>query len=40
MEKQITGKEIRKDMEYLVKLLHKEVGTQRKDKGTGNSQPF
>ncbi len=24
MEKQITGKEIRKDMEYLVKLLHKE----------------
>lgn len=24
MEKQITAKEIRKDMEYLVKLLHKE----------------
>lgn len=24
MEKQITGKEIRKDMEHLVKLLHKE----------------
>ena len=24
MEKQTTGKEIRKDMEYLVKLLHKE----------------
>lgn len=24
MEKQITGKEVRKDMEYLVKLLHKE----------------
>ncbi|MGN1196835.1 MAG: hypothetical protein ACI4TA_04480 [Acetatifactor sp.] len=24
MERQITGKEIRKDMEYLVKLLHKE----------------
>lgn len=24
MEKQITGKEIAKDMEYLVKLLHKE----------------
>jgi nitrogenase subunit NifH len=24
LEKQITGKEIRKDMEYLVKLLHKE----------------
>lgn len=24
MGKQITGKEIRKDMEYLVKLLHKE----------------
>lgn len=24
MEKQITAKEVRKDMEYLVKLLHKE----------------
>jgi len=24
MEKQVTAKEIRKDMEYLVKLLHKE----------------
>ena len=24
MEKQVTGKEVRKDMEYLVKLLHKE----------------
>ena len=32
MEKQITAKEVRKDMEYLVKLLHKEWERSSKTK--------
>ena len=47
MEKQITGKEIRKDMEYLVKLLHKEWERSGKtkaregeiDSGSGTRTP-
>lgn len=34
MEKQITAKEVRKDMEYLVKLLHKEWERSGKTKAT------
>ena len=34
MEKQITAKEVRKDMEYLVKLLHKEWERSGKTKAS------